>query len=101
MSRSGRLFLQDMLECARKVVRYTTHLTREQFFPSELEYVVGLRLPSPPVSPSPASRERGTQGVRATKKCAYSARREPTRSTFTNPVPYSLASAPPTECPSV
>jgi uncharacterized protein with HEPN domain len=52
MSRSGRLFLQDMLECARKVVRYTTHLTREQFFPSELEYVVGLRLPSPPVSPS-------------------------------------------------
>jgi uncharacterized protein with HEPN domain len=31
MSRSGRLFLQDMLECAQKVVRYTAHLTREQF----------------------------------------------------------------------
>ena len=26
MSRSERLFLQDMLECARKVVRYTEHL---------------------------------------------------------------------------
>jgi uncharacterized protein with HEPN domain len=29
MSRSGRLFLQDMLECARKVVRYAAHLTRD------------------------------------------------------------------------
>jgi uncharacterized protein with HEPN domain len=37
MSRSGRLFPQGMLECARKVVRYTAHLTREQFFSSELE----------------------------------------------------------------
>jgi uncharacterized protein with HEPN domain len=43
MSRSGRLFLQDMLECARKVVRYTAHLTREQFFSSELEYDATLR----------------------------------------------------------
>jgi len=43
MSRSGRLFLQGMLECARKVVRYTAHLTREQFFSSELEYDATLR----------------------------------------------------------
>jgi uncharacterized protein with HEPN domain len=43
MSRSRRLFLQDMLECARKVVRYTAHLTREQFFSSELEYDATLR----------------------------------------------------------
>jgi len=43
MSRSGRLFLQDMLECAQKVVRYTAHLTREQFFSSELEYDATLR----------------------------------------------------------
>jgi hypothetical protein len=32
-----------MLECARKVVRYTAHLTREQFFSSELEYDATLR----------------------------------------------------------
>jgi uncharacterized protein with HEPN domain len=43
MSRSRRLFLQGMLECARKVVRYTAHLTREQFFSSELEYDATLR----------------------------------------------------------
>jgi predicted nucleotidyltransferase len=31
------------VECARKVVRYTAHLTREQFFSSELEYDATLR----------------------------------------------------------
>jgi len=43
MSRSTRLFLQDMLECAHKVVRYTQGLSREEFFRSELTYDAVLR----------------------------------------------------------
>lgn len=43
MSRSVRLFVQDMLECARKVVRYTHGMSREAFFADELVYDAVLR----------------------------------------------------------
>lgn len=43
MSRSVRLFIQDMLECAQKVVRYTQGMSREVFFASELVYDAVLR----------------------------------------------------------
>ncbi|MDW8106274.1 MAG: DUF86 domain-containing protein [Armatimonadota bacterium] len=43
MSRSVRLFIQDMLECARKVVRYTHGLSREAFFANELVHDAVLR----------------------------------------------------------
>lgn len=43
MSRSTRLFIQDMLECARKVIRYTQGMTQDEFFTTDLEYDAVLR----------------------------------------------------------
>ncbi|MCS7065267.1 MAG: DUF86 domain-containing protein [Fimbriimonadales bacterium] len=43
MSRSIKLFLQDMLECASKVVRYTQQMTQEEFFASDLVHDAVLR----------------------------------------------------------
>lgn len=43
MSRSGELFLRDMLEAARKVLRYTDGREAEDFVADEMAYDATLR----------------------------------------------------------